>query len=62
MSGHTVGRSRVMGRSLTEDPSGYVGGVDWDSPVSHLASAALYCVAPAVASLHLMCPDRWCGW
>lgn len=30
-----------MCRSLTEEPSGPVGGVDWDSSVSHLASAAL---------------------
>lgn len=30
-----------MCRSLTEELSGRVGGADWDSPVSHLASAAL---------------------
>lgn len=29
-----------MCRAWTEEPSGRVGGVDWDSPVSHLASAA----------------------
>lgn len=41
LSGHTGLGAVESYRSLTEEPSGHVGGVDWDSPVSHLASAAL---------------------
>lgn len=41
LSGRTGLEAVESCRALTEEPSGHVGGVDWDSPVSHLASAAL---------------------
>lgn len=52
-----------MCRSSTEEPSGFVGGVDSDSQVSSFSIFSPYCVTPTVASLHLPCLDRHrCGW
>lgn len=52
-----------MCRSSTEEPSGFVGGVDSDSQVSPFSIFSPYCVTPTVASLHLPCLDRHrCGW